>query len=181
VYVEPDRYFLLENHREDSLEKITIRHAEKRDAAAIQAVYACPNAYTGTLQLPWPSTDKWESRLAATSNHISRYVAEIEGEIVGELGFEVYEQPRRRHVASFGMGVKDSYQGRGVGSALINAMLELTDKWMNIKRIELTVYTDNHAAIGLYKKFGFVIEGESKDFAFRNGEFVSVYHMARIK
>ncbi|MGL6010012.1 MAG: GNAT family N-acetyltransferase, partial [Shewanella oncorhynchi] len=26
-----------------------------------------------------------------------------------------------------------------------------------------------------------VIEGESKDFAFRNGEFVSVYHMARIK
>ncbi|HCE50964.1 MAG TPA: GNAT family N-acetyltransferase, partial [Shewanella baltica] len=28
------------------MEKITIRHAEKRDAAAIQAVYACPNAYT---------------------------------------------------------------------------------------------------------------------------------------
>ncbi|MCU7974943.1 GNAT family N-acetyltransferase [Shewanella sp. SW36] len=160
---------------------ITIRHAEKSDAAAIQAVYACPNAYAGTLQLPLPSTDKWEARLAATSNHVHRYVAEIEGEIVGELGFEVYEQPRRRHVASFGMGVKDSWQGRGVGSALINAMLELTDKWMNIKRIELTVYTDNHAAIGLYKKFGFVMEGESKDFAFRNGEFVSVYHMARLK
>ncbi|WP_346658261.1 hypothetical protein [Endozoicomonas sp. 4G] len=47
--------------------------------------------------------------------------------------------------------------------------------------MELTVYIDNQAAIGLYKKFGFVIEGESVMYAFRNGEYVSAYHMARLK
>ncbi|WP_133154143.1 GNAT family N-acetyltransferase, partial [Vibrio sp. 10N.261.49.E11] len=51
---------------------------------------------------------------------------------------------------------------------------------INIKRMELTVYTDNERAINLYKKFGFVIEGESAGFAFRNGEYVAVYHMARL-
>ncbi|HGS4599259.1 TPA: GNAT family N-acetyltransferase, partial [Vibrio cholerae] len=80
----------------------------------------------------------------------------------------------------FGMGVKDDVQGLGVGSALLKTVIDLADNWLNLKRIELTVYVDNERAINLYKKFGFVIEGESKDYAFRNGSYVDVYHMARV-
>ena len=83
--------------------------------------------------------------------------------------------------ASFGMGVKDNYSGLGIGSKLLSTIIDLVDNWLNLSRIELTVYTDNQAAIGLYKKFGFVIEGESAAFAYRNGEYVSAYHMARFK
>ena len=50
-----------------------------------------------------------------------------------------------------------------------------------IQRIELTVFTDNEPAIALYKKRSFCIEGESANYAFRGGQFVGVYHMARIK
>ena len=60
-------------------------------------------------------------------------------------------------------------------------MLDLADNWLNIRRIELTVYSDNEAAVALYKKMGFVIEGEGKDFAFRNGRYVDAYYMARIR
>ena len=54
------------------------------------------------------------------------------------------------------------------------------DNWLNLKRIEITVYVDNKRAIGLYKKFGFEVEGESKDYAFRNGKYVNAFHMARV-
>jgi putative acetyltransferase len=41
-----------------------------------------------------------------------------------------------------------------VGSALIAAAVDVCERWANIIRIELQVYTDNHAAIAIYKKHG---------------------------
>ena len=160
---------------------ITVRRAEPSDAAAVKAVYEGVVAYSGTLQLPNPSLDLWTKRLANIPDNVYSYVAEVDGEIVGNLGFVVEANPRRRHVATFGVGVKDAMQGKGVGSALINTVLDLADNWLNIRRIELTVYSDNEAAVALYKKMGFVIEGEGKDFAFRNGHYVDAYYMARIR
>jgi len=162
------------------MDKIHVRHSEPSDALAIRDIYACKNAYSGTLQLPNPSGKGWAERMANVPANVYSFVAEIDGEIVGNLGFEVCSNARRRHAGSFGMGVKDHYQGQGVGSALLSSLIELTDNWLNIMRLELTVYTDNNSAIALYEKFGFVIEGESKAFAFRNGQYVNVYHMARL-
>ena len=108
-------------------------------------------------------------------------VAEQDGHIVGQLGFEAFQAPRRKHVGSLGMGVKDSLQGIGIGSKLLSSAIDLAENWLNLVRIELTVFVDNEAAILLYKKYGFKIEGESEKFAFRNGDYVSVYHMARVK
>lgn len=161
-------------------DKINVRHSEARDAQGIKQVYQCKNAYSNTLQLPFPDGAVWESRITNIPDNIYSFVAELNDEIVGNLGFEVFVNSRRRHAGSFGMGVKDEYQNKGVGSALMSSMIELADNWLNLRRLELTVFVDNEPAIALYKKFGFVIEGESKDYAFRNGQFVSVYHMARL-
>jgi putative acetyltransferase len=68
-----------------------------------------------------------------------------------------------------------------VGSALLEAVIELADKWLNLTRLEMEVYTDNEAAIALYKKFGFEIEGTLRKFAFRDGEYVDAYAMSRIR
>ena len=78
------------------------------------------------------------------------------------------------------MAVRDDWQRRGVGSALMRAALDLADRWLNYRRLELTVYTDNVAALELYRKFGFVIEGTHRDFAFRDGLYVDAYTMARL-
>ncbi|MBD0785745.1 GNAT family N-acetyltransferase [Vibrio sp. Y2-5] len=159
---------------------VEIRRAEPSDARAIKEIYEGKNAYSSTLQLPHPSLALWEKRTTDVPDNVYVYVALVDGEVVGNLGFEVCTSPRRRHVASLGMGVKDDIQGRGVGSALLATVIGLADNWLNLKRIELTVYSDNDRAINLYKKFGFAIEGESKAYAFRNGEYVSAYHMARV-
>ena len=79
------------------------------------------------------------------------------------------------------MAVRDDWQGTGVGTALMEAALDLADNWLNLTRVELTVYTDNEAGIALYRKFGFEIEGTHRRFAFRGGEYVDAYSMARIR
>lgn len=161
--------------------EIQVRRTEPSDAKSVKEIYECPNAFRGTLQLPHPSLDLWEKRLTHVPEHVYSYVALYQGEVIGNLGLEVCVNPRRRHVASLGMGVKDNFAGKGVGSALLQTAVDLCDNWINIKRLELTVYTDNEQAINLYKKFGFQIEGESAAFAFRDGEYVAAYHMARIQ
>ena len=161
--------------------KIEIRHAEPEDADALQAIHADEALYTNTLQLPMPSKTLWRKRLADIPDNMHMLVAEIEGEVVGSLGLQTMTSKRQRHVASFGVSVKTAAQGNGVGRALINAALDLADNWLDIRRIEITTYTDNTGAIGLYKSLGSVIEGEMLDYAYRNGEYVNAYQMARIR
>ena len=79
------------------------------------------------------------------------------------------------------MAVRDEWQGKGVGTELMRTALDLADNWLNLTRIELTVYTDNAAAVALYEKFGFEIEGTHRRYAFRDGGFVDACSMARIR
>ena len=79
------------------------------------------------------------------------------------------------------MAVHDDWQGRGVGSALMAALVDLAENWIDVQRIELTVYADNAAAVHLYKKFGFEVEGTLRSYAFRHGVYVDAYYMARLR
>ena len=160
---------------------INVRPVEKDDIPAIREIYAGRNAYTGTLQLPHPSLELWQQRLEDLPSNVYSLLAEIDGKVVGQAGLAVEQNPRRRHVAGFGMAVHDDYQGKGVGTALLTELVDLAENWIGITRLELTVYTDNAAAIALYEKLGFVIEGTSRHYALRNGEYVDVYQMARLR
>jgi L-phenylalanine/L-methionine N-acetyltransferase len=108
-------------------------------------------------------------------------VACVDEEVVGHLGLETFTQPRRRHVGEIGMAVRDDWHGKGVGTALMETALDLADNWLNLTRLELTVYADNAAGIALYEKVGFEIEGTHRRYAFRKGEYVDAYSMARIR
>lgn len=163
------------------MEDIVLRHSEPADVEGIRAIYAQPHAYADTLQLPYPSKEAWENRLASPTSHSISLVAELGGEIVGQIGLTAYEVPRRKHVATLGMAVSAAHQGSGIGSELMAAVLDLTDNWMNVKRVELEVYAANDAAVALYKKFGFEVEGTLRQYAFRDGQYVDALAMARLK
>ncbi|MEI9483732.1 N-acetyltransferase [Enterobacter cancerogenus] len=162
------------------MSEIVIRHAEPKDAEALRQNYMHPEVYHGTLQLPHPSLEMWQERLNPKPG-LKRLVACIDEKIVGDLAVHVEPNPRRSHVASFGISVAAHAQRRGVGSALMREMIDLCDNWLRVERIELTVFADNAAAIALYQRFGFEIEGTGKKFALRNGEYVDAYYMARMK
>jgi len=161
---------------------ITIRRGNVDDAEAIRATFATPRAMAGTLQLPYPTADMWRKRIAENAVDDYLLVAEVAGKVVGNLGLHVASRsPRRRHAASIGMSVHDDWQRRGVGSALMAAAVDIADNWLNYRRVELTVYTDNTAALALYRKFGFEVEGTHRDYAFRDGRYIDAYAMARLR
>lgn len=160
---------------------IRIRRAEPEDFAAVQAIYAAPLAQAGTLQLPFPSRDLWRQRMQAVDPHAHLLLACAGDEVVGQLGLYVATNPRRRHVGDLGMGVRDDWQGRGVGTALMAAAIDLADRWLQLHRLELQVYADNAAGIALYTRHGFVEEGRHRDFAFRDGRYVDALSMARLR
>jgi putative acetyltransferase len=136
----------------------------------------------GTLQLPLQSVEGVRKRFfSETREGLYHLVACVDEEVVGHLGLETFTRPRRRHAGYIGMAVRDDWQGRGVGTALMEAVLDLADNWLNLTRVELAVYVDNAAGVALYKKFGFEIEGTYRRFAFRGGEFVDAYSMARLR
>jgi L-phenylalanine/L-methionine N-acetyltransferase len=159
---------------------ITIRRLEPNDYEAMQKIFAGPKVIWGTLQLPFPSIEIWRNRIAEVPNDMFRLAAMAGSEMVGQLDlFTSPNHPRRRHAGQIGMAVRDDFQGQGVGSALMQAATDLADNWLNLQRLELEVYCDNEPAVWLYKKFGFEVEGTMKGYAFRAGEYVDVYAMAR--
>ena len=161
--------------------EVTVRRTEPTDYEALQRLFSGPRVIAGTLQLPFPSAEMWRQRLAEPQEGMFSLVACIDGEVVGEISLHTTPTRwRMRHVASISMAVRDDWQGKGVGTALMQAVLDLADNWLNLTRIELLVYTDNAPAIALYEKFGFEIEGTHRRMAFRNGEYVDGYSMARI-
>ncbi len=161
---------------------VSVRHAEPDDAQAIHQILCGPRATAGTLQLPLQSVEGVRKRFfSETREGLYHLVACMDEEVVGHLGLETFTRPRRRHVGEIGMAVRDDWQGQGVGTALMEAVLDLADNWLDLTRIELSVYTDNAAGIALYEKFGFEIEGTHRRYAFRNGDYVDAYSMARLR
>jgi putative acetyltransferase len=161
---------------------IAIRRTEPSDYEAVRTIFAGAQVIWGTLQVPFPSAEQWRKRLAEPAEGLFNLVACVDDEVIGQLGLHTFpHRPRRRHVGALGMAVRDDWHGKGAGTALMQAAVDLADKWLNLERLELDVYTDNEAAIRLYKKFGFVIEGTLVRFAFRDGRYVDAYLMARLR
>ena len=159
---------------------VFIRRAEPADAAGIARTFQSRTAAAGTLQNPYPSIADWVERLGrdAATNYI--FVAIAGEEIIGHAGLHGNKNVRRQHAWGLGIGLREDWQGRGVGTRLMETLIDLADNWLGALRLELTVYSDNEAALALYRKFGFEIEGTHRAFALRDGRYVDAIAMARL-
>jgi RimJ/RimL family protein N-acetyltransferase len=78
--------------------------------------------------------------------------------VVGCLTAETQPHPQLHHSCEFGMGVSAACRGSGVGTRLVGALLAWA-RQRGLRRIELTVFAHNAAAIRLYRRLGFAEEG----------------------
>jgi len=160
---------------------LRIHSVEPADYQGLQEMFCLPGVTRGTLQLPYPSVELWRKRLAERSENLHALVACVDGKVVGDVSLLTQQPPRRRHVGQIGMAVHDDWCGRGIGTALLKSTIDLADRWLNLSRLELTVYVDNGPAIRLYEKCGFLREGCFHQFAFRDGAYVDAWAMARVR
>lgn len=161
--------------------EIRIRALEPDDAAHLSAIFAQPRAIWGTLQTPFASQESRRKWMEAGQEGDTRLAALIDGAVIGIAGLHREANPRRAHAAAVGMAVHDDFAGRGAGRALLTALIDKTENWLNIRRIELSVWSDNQPAIALYESMGFVSEGLLRRYAFRDGVFVDALTMARLR
>src|SRR3984885_2794319 len=135
---------------------ILIRAVEPGDYQGIQQIFLGPKVIWGTLQMPFPSAEMWRKRLAEPAEGTVRLVACIEQDLVGQLDIHTFpNRPRRRHVGQIGMSVRDEFQGKGVGTALLQAAVDLADKWLNLLRLELEVYSITKQPFNFTRGLGF--------------------------
>ena len=156
------------------MSEFIIRPCRPSDAEGIHALRVMEGVRENILALPSERLGFCEAYLNGLGPDDHQFAAAVPlpggGEkIVGTAGLQ------------FGIMVHRDWQGRGVGRALMEAALDVADNWLMLTRVELTVFTDNARAIGLYKSLGFEIEGTKRMGAIRNGEYADEYYMARLR
>jgi L-phenylalanine/L-methionine N-acetyltransferase len=159
---------------------LKIRAREPSDFEEIAALMNLPKVRWGTLRLPFTTKEQWRKMSETPPDGMTSIVAELGERLVGMASI-IQRKGRQSHVGDIGMSVHDDFCGRGIGTALLAALVDLSDNWLNLKRLELTVYVDNEAAIRLYQKFGFEVEGTRRRDVFRGGQYVDSYAMARLR
>ncbi len=106
-------------------------------------------------------------------------VAVADGEVIGWCDLRPKTAPTLRHSAVLGMGIVTAFRGRGIGSRMLAATLELAPV-RGIQRAELIVRSDNVAAIRLYRRFGFADEGTCRCYLRVDGVDYDALLMARL-
>jgi L-phenylalanine/L-methionine N-acetyltransferase len=160
---------------------INIRSCEPSDAEAISRLFGSEGVFEGTVQMPLvPIASRLEMFTKVDTNNC-KLVAMAGDDCAGYASlFQVSPSLRAKHRRGLALVVAKPWQGQGVGGQLLTQLLDWTDNWAGILRVELTVYTDNERAIRLYQRHGFVQEGCLRAYALRGGQFVDALSMARL-
>ena len=163
--------------------EILIRPIRIEDAVAINEIRRMDGVMENTLGLKSDRIVKSEDFIKGLGGNAHILVAEIvennQKKVVGLCGLHLELSPRMRHSGSMGISVSKDYQGIGVGTKLMEAILDIADNWLMLVRVELSVNIDNEKAMALYKKMGFEIEGRKKYAVIRNGKYIDEYIMGR--
>jgi ribosomal protein S18 acetylase RimI-like enzyme len=99
-------------------------------------------------------------RLTANPDDNFVFGAFHQGQLVGMAGFFRYQMAKARHKGRiWGVYVRASCRGQGMGRALLVALLESIKTCPGVEQITLTVVSGQEAASALYRSLGFETYG----------------------
>jgi L-phenylalanine/L-methionine N-acetyltransferase len=113
------------------------------------------------------SAGVWRRRIthAAADPRALLLMAELGGELGGNIGLLPDPHPCSEHVAVVGMSVGSAWRGIGLGTALLETATDWAQR-RGCHKMTLSVFSHNAAAIHFYEARGFEREG------LRRGQFV---------
>jgi RimJ/RimL family protein N-acetyltransferase len=159
-----------------SVRVLTSTDAETYRSVRLQALQELPPAF-GSLPEDEPNLSETAARLRE-SNDRCFFGAFRDEQLIGIVRLSRYEAPNEKHRAYLaGLYVLPSFRRQGYGRALVREALSWTANASDIRRVNLTVVTQQDRAIRLYQSFGFSIYGTEKETFSRDGQFYDEYLM----
>lgn len=170
-------------HSWEVVHTVEIRTVTEDDAPELReyAIALFSENLPGIFKRPDPTLDEEleliRGHLASANSTL--LVAVDGGAIVGLIGLTGGTLEQERHAGTFGLSVAKSHRGRGVGTALIEALIAWAPS-AGITRIQAWSWANNPGAISLYERLGFVREGVARHAVIADGQPVDAVLMARL-
>lgn len=160
----------------------TVRAAETADLPAIQAIYAhhVLHGLASFEEEPPPVEELRARRQKVLDLGLPYLAAELDGAVVGYAYAGTYRpRPAYRFTVENSVYVRDGLAGRGVGKALLGALIDRcsTGPWRRM--LAVIGDSDNRASIGLHRSCGFRLVGTLEAVGFKHGRWVDSVLMQR--
>ena len=167
--------------------ELLIREAEIEDAAALVSFLNRVSVETDFTSLDRDGILLTSEEMAIFLNKQASWdnqitlLAFLNDKIAGIVNITADQRKRVRHIGDLFIVIGKKYWNNGLGSLLLEEVVEWAQASGILRRLQLTVQTRNLAAVHLYQKHGFVIEGRQERGAYiEEGDFIDVYLMGRL-
>jgi phosphinothricin acetyltransferase len=159
-----------------------VRTATAADAAALAAIYSHHVLHGfGTFEeIPPSPADMDARRLAVVAHGLPYLVAEADGRVLG-YAYAAPFRPRAayRYTVEDSIYVAPEAQGRGVGRALLAAVLDQCAA-LGLRQVVAVIGDSNNAgSIAVHRALGFEPAGVGRNVGFKHGRWVDVVWMQK--
>jgi len=156
-----------------------IREANENDAKSIKDIVdsvASEKYYV----VPEISRENWTETTREIKNRKGlTIVTQVNGKTVGMAYLVPGKYEKNRHVGFLGICILKGFRRMGIGTAMMNHLIEWARNQGDLEKISLTVFSTNKPAINLYRKLGFETEGISKKQYKIEGKYVDELTMGK--
>lgn len=160
--------------------RLILRAPVAEDVVPLTEATNMPGVRAGTLRLPYTSHALFRERLTSPSPGTHAVVACWDGHPAG-YGALMLGQGRQRHQGELLLFVHDDFWGRGIGRALLAALIDLADNWYGLTRLGLEAAPGNTRALAMYEAAGFLREGLKRGDVISNGQLEDTVVMGRLR
>jgi L-amino acid N-acyltransferase YncA len=159
-----------------------VREATPTDFDAIARIYAHYVEHAlATFEEVAPGVDEMRSRHAAVvAARLPYLVAEVDGAVVGYAYATAYRaRSAYRHTIEDSVYIADGMHGRGIGMALLSALIARCEAgpWRQV--IAVIGNSGNAGSIALHARLGFEHVGVLRKVGFKHGKWVDTVLMQR--
>ena len=164
--------------------QVVIRQAETKDA---EKLLHCVKTYISQsefipkhdyeIKLTVEQEMDWINSYLKNDNSIL-LVAEYENQLIGSIDVTGSQRERMKHTGLIGMGMLEEWRNSGLGTLLMENAIAWSKQNALLELLWLQVYTENYAALHLYKKMGFIENGTIKNYFKHETDYFDVMTMS---
>ena len=109
------------------------------------------------------------------------FAIEVDGEFVGFINLETNNNPKYKHSAIVGYGIKKEFRGRGLATKAVIEITKYGFEKLKLKRISGMCRTHNKASQRVLEKAGYKLEGVLRKNKFKDGKYLDDMMWAKVK